>query len=260
MTRFALLAVLALGPVLVLGGCAGGDRAPAPPGPELLAVSGALTMRARIALPSDSVAVIVLRQDDSGRATVAEQRIALQGRQVPIPFRLVTDWPVPPEGGRYTLAGTVEIGGRAAWTTAPVPLVALGSPVEVGALDLAPVRVGARDSAAAAAQLAGGEWVVDAIDGRPARRRPRATIAFGPDGRVTGRAACNGYGGTYLAEGAALTLSRMRATLRACASAAMTEERRLLDALAGIDRFRIDGDGRLVLLEGERRRIEARRG
>ena len=55
-------------------------------------IRGALAYRARIALPKQAVAVIELRAErGTDGAVVAEQRVELNGKQVPVPFELVVD-------------------------------------------------------------------------------------------------------------------------------------------------------------------------
>ncbi|MGB2818995.1 MAG: YbaY family lipoprotein, partial [Burkholderiaceae bacterium] len=76
------LALLLSTAVLVLAGCATSGAAD-----EVMPIRGELTYRTRIALAPDSVAVVELTRPQDGRV-LAEQRIALEGRQVPIPFEL----------------------------------------------------------------------------------------------------------------------------------------------------------------------------
>lgn len=98
-----------------------------------LAVSGALSYRARIALPADARAVVELKAGpgDDG-PIVAEQRIDLKGRQVPIPFALAVDRARLPAGATLRLRGAVFIGARAVWVTdstavdAQAPVLDLG--------------------------------------------------------------------------------------------------------------------------------------
>ena len=76
-----------LGAILLAAGCAGSAPAPAP-----LTVRGELTYRERIALPAEATARIEIREyTANGSSLVAERRIDLAGRQVPIPFELEVD-------------------------------------------------------------------------------------------------------------------------------------------------------------------------
>jgi len=138
LTLLMLLAVLA-----VLPGCAGVDGAPGSPG-EPLAIKGALSYRGRIALPADSHAIVALK--DVSRpdgAVVAEQRIDLQGRQVPVPFDLVVDRAKLDAARRYAVRGAVFVGGRPAWASDPIMVDRTGGTVDLGTLTMTPVRAGA---------------------------------------------------------------------------------------------------------------------
>jgi heat shock protein HslJ/uncharacterized lipoprotein YbaY len=105
------------------------------------ALKGSLRYLQRIALPPDSTVIVEVRDSTGGAEdgpVVAEQRIALDGRQVPIPFELT----VPPgalQAGRsYSLRGGVLVGGRPAWATDAVPLPAAGGDADLGELMLEP--------------------------------------------------------------------------------------------------------------------------
>src|SRR5690606_36463339 len=118
--------VIALATALALDGCAvltGGGGAPTPDGepPQALTIAGALAYRERIALPPDSAAIVELREVSpvDGRV-VAENRTPLNGRQVPIPFKLAADRTNLGRGARYEVRGTVASGGPL--NSAPEPV------------------------------------------------------------------------------------------------------------------------------------------
>jgi heat shock protein HslJ/uncharacterized lipoprotein YbaY len=128
-------AMLVLG-LAALAGCqAPGGAMPA----ETLLVQGTLTYPERIALPSDSVATVELRRFDAGGEQVAAVlEIALQGRQVPIPFLIETGI----EAGAaavYELRGGVTLAGRAFRVTRPVMLDPAAGEIDLGMLRLFPV-------------------------------------------------------------------------------------------------------------------------
>jgi uncharacterized lipoprotein YbaY len=74
-----------------------------------LIIKGSLTYLARIALPPDSRAVVELRDAAApeGTPAVAEQRIDLEGRQVPVPFQLSVDRAKLSSGKRYVVRGAI---------------------------------------------------------------------------------------------------------------------------------------------------------
>lgn len=111
---------------------------------QALTIKGALSYRARIALPARSFAVVELRDVSiPDGAVVAERRIALDGRQVPIPFDLAVDGAKLDDSRRYALRAALFAGGRAAWSSEPVMVDRRSGAVDAGTLELTPVRVGA---------------------------------------------------------------------------------------------------------------------
>jgi heat shock protein HslJ/uncharacterized lipoprotein YbaY len=404
----------------VLAGCATGG------GDDVMLVRGELTYRTRIALAPDSVAVVELTRPQDGRV-LAEQRIVLEGRQVPIGFELRVRRQGLAAGTGYALRAMVETRNGPAWVTEPVDVLAARGTVNVGTLQMRPyermafaarllcgeraARVGTvrrgdgdvlrlvvgadryelhgvvsasgalyeavydpttqlwdkgdratltvrgeawpecavlRDApdaitargnepgwqlelgttlrfvsdgdrvegTAPAAQYAGGvrrhvgtvagrsvyitltpricrdsmagmpfpfsaeviiagrtfrgcagepdtllmadEWMVEDIGGTLVDRS-RATLDFGVDGRLAGRASCNAFTSTYTLTGESLTVGTTATTMMSCAPAVMEQEKRFLDILQRVRRFDITDDGALVLEDDQRRRIVARR-
>jgi heat shock protein HslJ len=107
--------------------------------------------------------------------------------------------------------------------------------------------------------LLGEEWTVAEIDGHTSESAIAPTIAFGADGRVTGRASCNAYNGEYVLTGEGLTFTPLATTRRACPPPLMTQESQYLTSLSTVTRFRIAQDGALVLASATSARILARR-
>lgn len=124
--------------------CAGGSRSgsePAQSESAMLALRGSLSYRARIALPPGSIAVVELRDvSSSAQPVIAEQRIVLGGRQVPIPFELKVDRSVLAAGRQYHLRGAILDGGKPAWVTEPVAIDAGSSAIELGTLTMMPFK------------------------------------------------------------------------------------------------------------------------
>jgi heat shock protein HslJ/uncharacterized lipoprotein YbaY len=406
--------------VAAVAGCATGG------GDEVMRIRGELTHRTRAALAPDSVAVVELTRPQDGRV-LAEQRIALQGRQAPIAFELQVRRQGLAENAGYALRGTIETRGGPAWVTEPIDVRVTPGTVNVGALQMRPfermafttrLQCGARtarvgfvrrgdgavprlvvdgdryelhaiasasgaryeavydpttqfwdqgdrasltvrgeawpectvirdapdavtargnepgwrlelgnamrfigagesfEGTAPAAQYAGGvrrhvgtvagrsvyitltpricrdtmagmpfplaaeviiagrafrgcagepdtllmgdEWVVEDVGGGLIDRS-RATLDFGVDGRLAGRASCNAFTTTYTLTGEGLTVGTTATTMTSCAPAVMEQEKRFLDILQRVRRFDITDDGALVLEDDQRRRIVARR-
>jgi heat shock protein HslJ len=113
-----------------------------------------------------------------------------------------------------------------------------------------PAAAGAAAGPASSASLTGREWRLVELEGRPAGvgagERP-ATLRL-EEGRASGFAGCNGFGGGYRADGSRLTFSTLAATRMAC-DQGMQLERDYLAALEATRSFRLTPRG-LELLGG----------
>jgi heat shock protein HslJ/uncharacterized lipoprotein YbaY len=116
-----------------LTGCASGGQPAADDG--VLQISGALAYRERIALPPAAVAAIELTRPQDGRV-IAAQRIALDGRQVPVPFELQVPRAWLQSGTGYALRGAIEVRGRATWLSDAVNVQTGLGRLDVGTLEL----------------------------------------------------------------------------------------------------------------------------
>ena len=106
-------------------------------------IRGALAYRARIALPKQAVAVIELRAErGTDGAVVAEQRVELNGKQVPVPFELVVDRSTLTGKPPYQIRGGIVVAGRPAWSTALVAIDETVDSVDLGTLPMSPARTG----------------------------------------------------------------------------------------------------------------------
>lgn len=104
-------------------------------GPVL--IRGELASAERIAMTSGSVAVVELTRAEDGRV-IAEQRIPLSGRQIPVAFELQVPRAAFDRAAVYLVRGAIALDGRTRWLTEPVELRADTSPMVVGALALKP--------------------------------------------------------------------------------------------------------------------------
>ncbi|MBI3943352.1 MAG: META domain-containing protein [Chloroflexi bacterium] len=84
----------------------------------------------------------------------------------------------------------------------------------------------------------------------------RSTLEFGNDGKVSGKAGCNGYGGMYTESGNSLTFREIISTMMACSDpqGIMDQEKAFLDALNGTKAYNIDGN-QLHLLDASGKEI-----
>ena len=104
-------------------------------GPVL--ISGELASRERIALPTESVGIVELTRAQDGRV-IAEQRLPLAGRQIPVPFELRVQREALEDGAIYFVRGAIALNGRTRWLSNPVEVRAQPGPISAGTLILKP--------------------------------------------------------------------------------------------------------------------------
>ena len=252
--------LVAAGSAVVLSACSAPADRPTTPA-ETLTLRGNLTYRERIAVPPGSVAEATLSDvslADTPARVLARQTIAMEGRQVPVPFALTIDRAQLKPRMRYSVSGTIrDSRGNLLWTTDTVHSVDPVSPVsDMGTLTM--VRVSAPPPAGTPS-LQGAEWVVETIGGAGIIDNARVTVRFDNDGRLGGRSGCNSYGAPYTLDGSSLKIGRAVATMMACAPALMRQEGTFIRLLEQVQRFDRTADGALVLAAADGRRIVARR-
>lgn len=122
----------------------------------------------------------------------------------------------------------------------------------------APDTPGASAGTVAGAPPVGPRWRVSNLaDSDPA---PDGIDIQFLDGKVTGNAGCNRFGGSYLLEGDALRLQGdVYSTRMACPEPQMRLEAKFLGMMRGVLRYSYQQDGTLVLTAEDGRRILARR-
>jgi putative lipoprotein len=226
MHRRALLALAAL---------------PAAAAAETAEIRGSATYRERMALGPGAVLEVVL--EDFARADAPATRIAEAiipvARQVPIPFVLAYDPARLDPRGRHGLRATLrqdrQVLFRTDWLhpvqpgqTAPVTLMLVR---ETGG------------AAAPAAAFIGHRWIAAAIRGEPVAQGVVSDITFGADHGAYGMGGCNRFRGGWTTEGAAgLALGPLASTMMACDGPQDAQERRFLEALGAVRRWRMEGE------------------
>lgn len=104
-----------------------------------LQITGELSYLPRIALPPDALAIVELIDPTvPGGRLVVEQRIALDGRQVPIPFALVVERAALSPEQNYQIRGAVLSGDLAAWVTDEIPLDPSVESLDLGTILMSP--------------------------------------------------------------------------------------------------------------------------
>ena len=137
-----LTLLVALASLAGLLGCAAGGssaRAQQTLSEQTLSIKGSLTYRARIALPPETRAVVEVKDVSvaNGRV-VTEQRMDLQGRQVPIPFELTIDPAKLVDGRQYGIRAAFHLRGRPTWVSDPVVIAPQADVIDVGVLEMKP--------------------------------------------------------------------------------------------------------------------------
>ncbi len=215
-------------------------------------LTGTVTYLPRIALPPDAVVTVRLLDvslADAPSVTLAEQTISTQGRSVPIPFELAYDAGEIQPRHRYGVRAEIRSGsGDLMWTTDTMtPVLTNGAPSS--AVEVRVVQVGESTGA-----LVGPAWRLVEIESASgvvvSPGDAPYTIAFGADGRYSGRADCNRYGGSFEAEAdGALRLGQGLSTLAACPSPSASD-----------DFFRVLNGAASYALTGDRLRVTGREG
>ncbi|PKL61429.1 MAG: META domain-containing protein [Methanomicrobiales archaeon HGW-Methanomicrobiales-2] len=119
------------------------------------------------------------------------------------------------------------------------------------------ITAGCTASTSTPGAVAGPSWSLDSyLAGNgtlvPVLPGTEITAAFGPDGKVTGSAGCNGYGGDYRLDGTTLSVSSLVQTLKLCTEpeGIMEQEARFMDLLGSAAECRIEDD-RLIITDAE---------
>jgi uncharacterized lipoprotein YbaY/uncharacterized membrane protein/membrane-bound inhibitor of C-type lysozyme len=237
---------LAAAAIVALAGCGRGDDAAVQAAEGVLA--GTVTFRERMALPPDATVDVRLEDvslADAPATVLAEQHIAAEGRQVPIPFEL--RYPADRIESNRSYGVRAEIrapGGALLFTTTTHHGVLQGGAEPSGSVDILVQRVS--DAAASDGAITGEPWRLVAIR-RPGAAEeplgpdPEYTVQFGTDGRYSGRAHCNNFTGGYERAGPGeLTIRAGAATLAACLTPSIADE--FLRALASVTNYQVSGN------------------
>jgi heat shock protein HslJ len=101
-----------------------------------------------------------------------------------------------------------------------------------------------------AERVYGYTWIAEEVGGWPIAGDVAPKLVVNPDGKVSGHAGCNGFFGSVIIDGEAMSFGNLGATRMACPEPAMSQEDKLLRALDSTRGYRLLGSS-LVLLDGE---------
>lgn len=123
--------------------------------------------------------------------------------------------------------------------------IALGTALIAGSL-AAPVRSAVARAEAQSGTLPGTAWSLISYGAPDAAtsviETAQITLLFGADGRVSGKAGCNTYGGEYQVIGDTVSFGRLLTTLMACPEDVLKQEHDYLAILEGVDAYAIAGE------------------
>lgn len=240
---WALLAVLAAAP---------------PVAAEMMALSGQVTYRERVALPAGATLRIVLvdltEADQPVRVDV-QAPIGSPG-QVPLTFALNFDNRALEADHQHGLIAEILSGDHIWFTTPeafrldpaapPSPLVVMTTPATADAPDAA----SATDVASASSALMGVTWRAAVIRGAPTAAGIDSTLSISADRRVGGGGGCNSYFTQAEIAGASISVGAIAATRMTClTSEANAQESAFFDAIGATRSWQLADDGSLVFLD-----------
>ncbi len=97
------------------------------------------------------------------------------------------------------------------------------------------------------AELDNTKWKAVNIDGFPVPAGVDVTMNFADDGSVSGLAGCNNYSVRDVRTSSGLEFVRIATTRRLCPEPQMTTENAFVEALEGVNNFRHNREGQLIL-------------
>lgn len=240
--KLAELFIFGLAPLVF-----GGLLIPGAVAAEEVAVTGEVSYRERIALPPNAILTVRLSDvslADAPEAIVAEQKIDPAG-QVPIGFELKLDPAVIQPNVNYALQARITVDDRL-WFINDERYPFDPSRPEPAQLVLKMVR---QNADATPATLFDTTWVAEDINGRGVIDNAQSTFSVAADGKVSGSGACNRFFAQAEVKGDKITIGKAGATMMACPEALMDQERKFFAALEAAAAYRIDGDGKLFLVD-----------
>ncbi|MGO1247119.1 MAG: META domain-containing protein [Oceanisphaera sp.] len=248
MNRRTVFALTSAAAITALSGCATHNEA----GQQQ--VTGSLSYLSRIMLAPNSVAEVTVRDTSVAKGeVVAKQHIELNDQALPIPFNVMLNTQQL-NSGAYSLSAVIKEQDQVSWYSAPMGVSVEPGLTEVGNLVLQQVSEGEK-----ATQLEGVEWRVTHLNGEgvlsPSEAEVQASIQFGDDGRLFGRAFCNSFNGSYQLDGDMLSTSQLAGTMMMCAEEQMQHERTMLEILGQAQRVERTENGSVVVFATDGRTL-----
>ena len=240
--KLAELFIFGLAPLMF-----GGLMKPGAFAAEEITIAGEVFYRERIALPPNAVLTVRLMDvslADAPASIIAEQKIDPAG-QVPIKFEVKLNPAVVRPNASYALQARITVDDGLWFTNDERYSVDPLKPEPVQLL----LKMVKQNADAAPVTLFDTNWLAEDINGGGVIDDAQSTFSVASDGRVSGRGGCNGYFAQATIDGNSIKIGKAGATMMACAPALMDQEGKFLAALEKAATFRIDGDGKLFLVD-----------
>lgn len=197
-------------------------------------ISGEVTYRERIALPPEAfleVQLVDVSLADAPAKVLGSQTIAPVG-QVPVKFVIIFDSAEIQPGMTYALQARITVADRL-WFINDMRYQVEPQADEHHALVL---KMVAR-SDPGAETIFDAEWILQTMEGRAPLPGAPLTLLVAADGKVAGKAGCNGYFASADIHDGTIGVGAIGSTFMACQPELMEQERKFLDLLAKAVRF-----------------------
>ena len=242
----------------------GAAQAPSSSGQSSPMITGTVTYRVRMALPSD--AAIDVRLEDVSRAdapatVVAENIFMANGKQVPIAYQLPYSANDIQASHRYQVRAQITTGAKLLFvTTTAYPVLTNGAPATVNMVlqpvsSAPPASPSAAEGTVGSAPLLGTMWKLTELDGTPPVQTTSNNFAQlvldGSQNRYSASSGCNRLTGTIVLTDDSLTFGAGASTMMACPEPLMKQERAFDMMLRSVTGYRISGRT-LELLAGKK--------
>lgn len=242
--RLAELFFFGLAPLML-----GGLLMPGAVAAEEVAITGEVSYRERMALPPNAVLTVRLLDvslADAPETVVGEQKIDPAG-QVPIKFEIKFDSAVVQAKATYALQARIMVENQLWFINDQRYAV---DPLKPDPAQMV-LKMVKQSADAAPATLFDTNWLAEDINGRGVIDNAQSTFSVTRDGKVAGSGGCNRYFAQAEIKDDRIEIGKAGATMMACAPALMDQEGKFLAALEKAATFRIDGDGKLFLVDAD---------
>ena len=210
-------------------------------------VTGTVTYREQITLPSEGVVVIVKVEDisraDAPAIAIGEQIIQNPGHQVPIPFEVQYNPDNIDERYTYAMRVRIEVDGTL-WFINDTRYQVITRGFPTSNVEIVLKEVGPRETI----NFEDITWVLESYGKmgnlQAVLENTEITATFGSTkGQVTGSAGCNNYFGGYDVKGKELSFTGpIGSTMMSCSEQIDQQEIQYLQILQSAESYEIDGN------------------